>query len=388
MKRLLVLLTLLTMAGISSATLHTVILSGISFTPANLTIQQGDTVRWMNQGGFHNVAEVSTPPVFRSGDPTSSNFTYDFVFAAPLSGTYSYICEIHAPSMAGTITVEAGGSPPTVPSNPTPQNGATDFPLLGFLIWESDGADHFVVQFGTQDPPPVVDDNFANMMYAYSELNPGTEYFWKITAVNDFGQAESPVWHFTTADVPGMATNPDPADNATDVAVTTSLGWDAADRATSYEVYMGTAEPLGLLGTTTETMLTPSADLLNSTTYMWRVDAINDIGTTSSNTWSFTTEAVNAVGDVELPASFDVGEAYPNPFNSNVRINLAIASENLVTVRVFDVLGRQVTTLVNSRLSAGQHILEWNATGHSAGLYFMRAESAGLVQTQKLIYLP
>jgi plastocyanin len=64
MKRLFALLALFALYSVSSATIHNVVLSGISFTPRNLTIQQGDTVRWTNQGGFHNVAEVSTPPRF------------------------------------------------------------------------------------------------------------------------------------------------------------------------------------------------------------------------------------------------------------------------------------------------------------------------------------
>lgn len=90
------------------ATIHTVTISGLSFSPANISIQQGDTVRWVKTTGLHNVAETSAIPVFRSGDPTGSAFTYDFAFNAPLAGTYNYRCEVHFGSgMVGSVTVNA-----------------------------------------------------------------------------------------------------------------------------------------------------------------------------------------------------------------------------------------------------------------------------------------
>jgi plastocyanin len=389
MKRLFALLALFALYSVSSATIHNVVLSGISFTPRNLTIQQGDTVRWTNQGGFHNVAEVSTPPVFRSGDPTSANFTYQFIFAAPLTGTFSYECEVHAPSMSGTITVEAGGSAPDAPTYLGPQNGATNQPLDGVITWNTaQGADHYIVRLGTSNPPAIVVSNHMSTAFNYSGLTAGTQYFWQIISENDFGTGDGNIWSFTTADVPGAATNPFPTNNATNVPVNTLLGWDAGDGATSYGIYLGTAEPLAEVGATTETTFTLPSNLNHSTTYIWRVEAQNQIGEAMSDTWTFTTEAASAVDDVALPASFEVSEAYPNPFNSNVRINLSIAAENIVNVKVYDILGQEVSTLVNSKLSAGQHVLEWNANGHAAGLYLMRCDCAGLVQTQKLIYLP
>ncbi|MBL0063240.1 MAG: hypothetical protein IPP40_17595 [bacterium] len=100
-----------------------------------MTIQQGDTVRWVKPaGGFHNVNETShSPATFRSGDPTTAAFTYSFAFAAPLEGVFNYECEIHAPGMVGSVTVEAGGTPPSTPTNPIPNNNSTSMPLLGFL---------------------------------------------------------------------------------------------------------------------------------------------------------------------------------------------------------------------------------------------------------------
>lgn len=63
---------------------------------------------------------------------------------------------------------------------------------------------------------------------------------------------------------------------------------------------------------------------------------------------------------------------YPNPFNPTTTISYALPSHANVTVRVFDMLGRQVAELVNESVSAGQHSVEFDASQHASGLYFYR----------------
>lgn len=106
MKRLWLFVVLL-VVGQSYATIVTVTVSGLSFTPQNITVSHGDTVRWNKTDvDFHNIAEVSGVPVFRSGDPSGSPFVYEFVFNSPLIGLYNYQCEVHsALGMTGTVTV-------------------------------------------------------------------------------------------------------------------------------------------------------------------------------------------------------------------------------------------------------------------------------------------
>ena len=91
-------------AGISQ-TLHIVIASGMTFTPADLTIHTGDTIRWENQGGFHNV--VADDGSFTNGSALSSAWTYDKVFTSV--GNFQYYCVIHGSTggvgMSGIIRV-------------------------------------------------------------------------------------------------------------------------------------------------------------------------------------------------------------------------------------------------------------------------------------------
>lgn len=81
--------------------------SGMTFTPASLTINQGDTVLWDNVSGFHNVngtqATYPSNPVSFGNSPAAAPWNYTFVFNTP--GSYSYVCDVHGISMSGTIVV-------------------------------------------------------------------------------------------------------------------------------------------------------------------------------------------------------------------------------------------------------------------------------------------
>lgn len=107
MKNLIFLSLFVLMLGINpniihSQTLHVVELSGFVFIPNNLTITVGDTVRWMNLGGFHNV--VADDNSFTNGPPSFNLFVYDNVFTSV--GVNPYSCVTHvAVGMTGVVTV-------------------------------------------------------------------------------------------------------------------------------------------------------------------------------------------------------------------------------------------------------------------------------------------
>jgi predicted secreted protein len=89
---------------------------------------------------------------------------------------------------------------------------------------------------------------------------------------------------------PEPATNPDPANGASNVTTTPTLSWAAGAGAESHDVYFGTSSPPASQGNQTATSFSPG-DLALDTTYYWRIDEVNDLGTTSGDVWSFTTQA-------------------------------------------------------------------------------------------------
>ena len=94
-------------------------------------------------------------------------------------------------------------------------------------------------------------------------------------------------------ELPDPATNPEPADGATDVTTTPALGWTAGAGAASHDVYFGTNPAPGLAefkGNQPGTSFSPDTLNLN-TTYYWRIDEVNSVGTTTGAVWSFTTRS-------------------------------------------------------------------------------------------------
>ncbi len=71
----------------------------------------------------------------------------------------------------------------------------------------------------------------------------------------------------------------------------------------------------------------------------------------------------------KIPTNFDLSQNYPNPFNPSTTINYSIPQEGLVKIKVFDILGREVTQLVNSQLHAGTYKAEFNSAGLASGVY-------------------
>ena len=91
---------------------------------------------------------------------------------------------------------------------------------------------------------------------------------------------------------------------------------------------------------------------------------------------------------VVIPETHALNAAYPNPFNPTTTISYALPTTTEVQIRVLDMLGRQVASLVaGERMPAGHHTLQFDACGLSSGTYLLRMEAGDFVATQKLILL-
>ncbi len=100
--------------------------------------------------------------------------------------------------------------------------------------------------------------------------------------------------------------------------------------------------------------------------------------------------AVSGVFDDQqlvLPGSFSLEQNYPNPFNPSTVINYALPTRQHVTLEVFDVLGREIATLVNEVRPAGEYTVRWNAEGVPSGVYFYRMQAGAFTATKKVMVL-
>ena len=88
-----------------------------------------------------------------------------------------------------------------------------------------------------------------------------------------------------------------------------------------------------------------------------------------------------------IPAYFLLNQNYPNPFNSTTTITFSVGKDSYTSLRVYDVLGREVATIFSGELPAGSYTKLWNANGMPSGVYFYRLAAGSYTETKKLVLL-
>ncbi len=101
----------------------------------------------------------------------------------------------------------------------------------------------------------------------------------------------------------------------------------------------------------------------------------------------FTMTAATGTGNntLELPKTYSLAQNYPNPFNPVTKINFALPKQGFVSLKVYDVLGREVSTLVNEVKQAGSYSVDFDASYLSSGVYFYRIESGNFSDIKRMI---
>jgi hypothetical protein len=113
-----------------------------------------------------------------------------------------------------------------------------------------------------------------------------------------------------------------------------------------------------------------------------------------TNAWKF---AMNVLGynlkkvsgdtNNSIPTVYALEQNYPNPFNPTTTINYQLPEKGHANLRVYDILGNLVTTLLDEELNPGYYSVTWDASGLASGIYFYRLNSGSFVSTKKLILL-
>ncbi|MCX6122767.1 MAG: T9SS type A sorting domain-containing protein [Ignavibacteriales bacterium] len=88
-----------------------------------------------------------------------------------------------------------------------------------------------------------------------------------------------------------------------------------------------------------------------------------------------------------MPQSYSLLQNYPNPFNPSTTISFNLPCKSFVSLKIFDLIGREVATVVSEELSAGRYAKQWIATGMPSGVYFYRLQTGSFTETKKLVLL-
>ena len=128
----------------------------------------------------------------------------------------------------------------------------------------------------------------------------------------------------------------------------------------------------------------------DSIVYYWRVRLTG--AESFDNLYAFNIAATPTDVDEQadgsgLPSRFSLDQNYPNPFNPVTRVSFSLPKAANVVLEVYNTLGQKVWTLVDRRLAAGQHSVEWNGRQHASGIYLYRLSADGFTETRKMILL-
>jgi len=100
------------------------------------------------------------------------------------------------------------------------------------------------------------------------------------------------------------------------------------------------------------------------------------------------TDVVTAIAaNNEIPDVYSLSQNYPNPFNPTTILSYQLPKSSLVTLKIYDVLGREVETLVNTRESAGKYSVTFDASRFASGVYFYNLRAGSFVKTGKMLLL-
>jgi glucuronoarabinoxylan endo-1,4-beta-xylanase len=108
----------------------------------------------------------------------------------------------------------------------------------------------------------------------------------------------------------------------------------------------------------------------------------------SITTISFTGVTKSVIDNKPLmPDEFSLSQNYPNPFNPETTIEYSLGSESFVEVVVYDILGREIKTLVKEKMTAGKHSVRFEADDMNSGIYYYRLTAGTFTQTRKLVFM-
>lgn len=289
---------------------------------------------------------------------------------------------------------------PTVPLQFSPQNNAINILLNTQLVWyRLPTAVNYHVQLSKDTSFSVLsvnDSTITDSVKTLTGLDTSTVYYWRVRAKNTGGySAWSERWRFTTVPPPPAIPNlTAPPNGSTGLSLTPTLDWDSLTTAAGYQVQLCkdslfNATVFDTTNVSTAYMVVPAGVLHNDTTYFWRVRAFNSGGNSGwSVIWNFRVSPIGITQTAHIiPKEYKLFNNYPNPFNPVTQIKFDVPKSSYVKIRIYDVLGREVSLIVNKHLEAGEYTISWDAVNYASGIYIYRMESQNFVDIKKMVLI-
>ena len=121
----------------------------------------------------------------------------------------------------------------------------------------------------------------------------------------------------------------------------------------------------------------------------WFVRGYSQYDSTQSNNSFLITLKRGIIGiqpvSTVIPKEYFVNQNYPNPFNPVTNIKFGIPKSSIVKISVYDMLGQEISVLVNDKLEAGEFVVDWNAVNFPSGIYFYKIQADNYVKTSRMV---
>jgi hypothetical protein len=373
-----------TTAGAAAAAVPVVLVPANKDTnrAAMLTLKVGRTA---DASRYH--WQVSTLPTFATFFTNDS--TADTTYAGQFTGGQTFYLRVRGMNDLGASAFSAVDTfrimaPPVRTTLVSPANNAVNVISDSvFFVWRSvSGAASYNLQVATVNSTTTY-TGITDTTYRVNGLAKLTNYTWKVEALNAGGTSYYTGANTLTTVVaaPAVPAAVLPASAATNVNRATQFVWNAVLNATRYRLQVATEVAFTtvvrdtVVYDTTATLLVP---LNADTDYYWSISGQNIGGASAFSTPRlFSTGPFVGVDEPanELPQVYALQQNYPNPFNPSTTISYDVPKASNVKVVIFDVLGREVATLINGVQPAGRYNAVWNASRMATGMYVYRMEA-------------
>ncbi len=311
----------------------------------------------------------------------------------------------------GSFTVYGGASAGT-PALSSPIGGVTVTSTSQTLYWYFNGATGGIVGYDvhyskdgflTSDSTITSALSSTNTYANLTGLTPGATYSWKVRAYyggslyGSYSTTETFVVDAGAAPVQPLIGGPN---NVTITTGSPIVSWVLPVQSESdltYELVYSTSEDMSSAQVIEgiKTPFTAITGLESGENYYWKVRSKTHEGEYSdySPRASFSTDQTTAVeNEIIIPEKFIVEQNYPNPFNPTTSIKFGLPQSSYVTIKIYNMLGQEVRTLLSSQMGAGIYNLIWDGKDNSgksvtSGAYIYRVVSGKNVITKKMMLL-
>jgi hypothetical protein len=121
------------------------------------------------------------------------------------------------------------------------------------------------------------------------------------------------------------------------------------------------------------------------------INVTDKFGYTDTQSFQLAVATATDMNDVKSPlpppSVFSLEQSYPNPFNPTTRLQYAVANSRFISLKIYDLVGREVATLVNEQRDAGIYTVQWDGSNYASGTYLCRLQAGDFSQTKKMVLI-